>query len=144
LGISESVRWLGELKASEMPAFYRACDVIVVPSLTTTTWKEQFGRVPVEAMSCGVPAVVSNSGSLPEVMSNVGIIADEHDPRSWLQALYALAIDEPEYAEISKRGIELVRERYTWSRVAAAMKDLYQQAIATKNAVPHQKLFALR
>lgn len=57
---------------AEMPALYREMDVLVLPSRTTPTWAEQFGRVLPEALLCGVPVIGSNSGEIPWVIGSTG------------------------------------------------------------------------
>lgn len=65
LGIEARVRFLGQLPSTEMPARVRQFDLLVAPSLTTKRWKEQFGRMLVEAMACEVPVIGSDSGEIP-------------------------------------------------------------------------------
>ncbi len=52
-------------------------DVIVLPSLTTARWKEQFGHVLIEAMAAGVPVIGSSSGAIPEVIGAAGLVFTE-------------------------------------------------------------------
>ena len=66
------VRVLSSLNHDEMPSGYRQLDVLVLPSHTTPTWKEQFGRVLVEALWCGVPVVGSDSGEIPWLIELTG------------------------------------------------------------------------
>jgi glycosyltransferase involved in cell wall biosynthesis len=61
----------GELRA-QLDDGYAQLDVLVLPSRTTPTWKEQFGRVIVEALSCGVPVVGSDSGEIPWLIALTG------------------------------------------------------------------------
>ena len=68
LGIQDRVEFVGPVPSNEMPERYRAMHVCVLPSLTTPHWKEQFGRVLIEAMACGVPVVGSDSGEIPEIV----------------------------------------------------------------------------
>nr|WP_257907418.1 glycosyltransferase [Janibacter limosus] len=59
------VDFSGPVDKADLPDFYRGLDVLAIPSLTTPTWTEQFGRVAVEAMACGTPVVASDSGAPP-------------------------------------------------------------------------------
>ncbi|MFN2202543.1 MAG: glycosyltransferase, partial [Caldilineaceae bacterium] len=73
LGIADRLEFAGSLSSTEMPPFYQGLDVFVLPSRTTPTWKEQFGRVLIEAMSCGVPVIGSDSGEIPHVVADAGL-----------------------------------------------------------------------
>ena len=95
LGIHERVAWAGPVPSTEMPAFYRGLDVLVLPSRTQPNWKEQFGRVLVEAMACGVPVVGSTCGEIPHVVGDAGCIFPEGDALALRETLQALA-DLPE------------------------------------------------
>jgi glycosyltransferase involved in cell wall biosynthesis len=67
-----SVRVLSGLTHEQMPAGYGRVDVLVLPSRSTPTWREQFGRVIVEALWCGVPVVGSDSGEIPWLIGLTG------------------------------------------------------------------------
>jgi glycosyltransferase involved in cell wall biosynthesis len=133
LGIDRSIRWLGEVSASDMPSFYRSCDVVVVPSLTTKSWREQFGRAPVESMACGVPVVVSDSGSLPEVVADSAIIVPEGNHAAIADAIERLIVSPESRNALITRGSRLVQERYTWTKVASSMRELYVSAVRIKS-----------
>ncbi len=76
-GLSDRVRFLGSMERESLPGFYRDSDVLVLPSHTTATWKEQFGRVLAEAQACGIPVVGSDSGAIPEVIGDAGLVFPE-------------------------------------------------------------------
>src|SRR5207302_459627 len=59
--------------STDMPNLYRQMDCLVLPSLTTSAWKEQFGRAAIEAMACAVPTIGSDSGEIPNVLGAAGI-----------------------------------------------------------------------
>jgi glycosyltransferase involved in cell wall biosynthesis len=125
LKIEDRIRWLGARPGSEMPLLLSLCDVIVTPSLTTKTWKEQFGRVVVEAMACGVPVITSDSGSLPDLTKGAGLIVPEGDALAIADKLMTLYRDQDLRADLSTRGMKLVTSEYTWDSVAQQMFDLY-------------------
>lgn len=70
LSISGRVIWREFITTSELNSYYNALDCFVLASRTTPVWKEQYGRVLVEAMACGIPIVGSNSGAIPEVLGS--------------------------------------------------------------------------
>jgi glycosyltransferase involved in cell wall biosynthesis len=82
-------KYLGALPLDAMPDFYRGLDVLVVPSRTTPAWKEQFGRVIIEAMACGVVVLGSRSGEIPRVIGDDGRLFDEGDPQDLARVLKA-------------------------------------------------------
>jgi glycosyltransferase involved in cell wall biosynthesis len=127
LGISARVHWLGEKKAGEIPEWMALCDCIVIPSLTTATWKEQFGRIAVESMACGVPVIVSDSGSLPEVVGQAGLITPEANSQKLKDCIVQLKTDTRMRQDLIEAGLALVEEKYLWSRVAQQTFDLYKQ-----------------
>ena len=88
LGVTDRVEFTGPLTAEALPDFYRSLDALAVPSLTTTSWVEQFGRVALEAMACGTPVVVSDSGALPEVVGGAALVVPEGDPAELAKALH--------------------------------------------------------
>jgi glycosyltransferase involved in cell wall biosynthesis len=63
LGIARNVHWLGH--QSDIPNLFGASDVVVLPSL----WSEPFGRVVIESMACGTPAVASRTGGIVEILT---------------------------------------------------------------------------
>ena len=128
LGLSARVRFVGAAKRAEIADVYRRLDVIVVPSRTTRSWKEQFGRVAAEAMSVGTPVVASASGSLPEVVGPGGLLVPPDDPRALAHALLELQ-DPVRRAELGDHARRWAK-RFTWEAVAARQQHLYERVIA--------------
>ena len=125
LRIADRVSFEGWIVSAEMPAFYRQLDVLVVPSRTRSNWKEQFGRVLIEAMACGVPVVGTDSGEIPQVVGEAGLIFPEDDAAA-LHDCLARLLHEPELrATLARRGRERVLAHYTQARVAAETYQVY-------------------
>jgi glycosyltransferase involved in cell wall biosynthesis len=94
------------VRHDEVPRYMGAMDVLAVPSRTTPRWKEQFGRVIVEAFACGVPVVASDSGEIPHVVGDAGIVVPEDDTARWAAELAALLADPERRAQLIERGRE--------------------------------------
>lgn len=77
LGLEERFEIIPPLDAEKLAEFYRSIDLLVLPSISTETWKEQFGRVLVEARCCGAKVAGSNSGAIPTVVRNADRIFSE-------------------------------------------------------------------
>jgi glycosyltransferase involved in cell wall biosynthesis len=69
----DGIKFLGTIPHNKAHLFYQDVDIIILPSKTTTFWKEQFGRVIIEAVASGKPVIGSTSGAIPEVLSHIGI-----------------------------------------------------------------------
>ena len=92
--LARRVTFTGSLTGPELAYFYRSVDVLAVPSRTTPTWVEQFGRVAVEAMAQGTPVVATTSGALPDVVGGAGLLVPPDDAPALRQALTEL-LDDP-------------------------------------------------
>lgn len=68
LGLEEYVELRGHVPYADMPDYYAAADLFVLPALPAINMAEQFGYVVAEAMACGTPALVSRVGGLPETI----------------------------------------------------------------------------
>jgi glycosyltransferase involved in cell wall biosynthesis len=105
--------------------YYRAMDVLVLPSRTQGHWKEQFGRVLIEAMSSAVPVIGSDSGAIPEVVGDAGLIFPEGDVKQLVKHLRMLADDRELRLKLSERGLQRVNEHFTAARIAQQTLDIY-------------------
>lgn len=129
LGVSERVELGSRGWTSDVPAELRRLDALALPSHTTRTWKEQFGRVLIEAMSCGVPVVGSSSGEIPHVIGDAGLVYHEGDVAALAAALRRLAGDPALRAELSRRGRARVLECYTQAGLARQYYDIYRSML---------------
>jgi glycosyltransferase involved in cell wall biosynthesis len=114
----------GFVPTDELPDVYRSFDVVVVPSLDTPGWTEQFCRVAVEATASGVPVVASDSGALPEVVGDAGVLVPPGDAGALRKALAELASDPARRATLGQAGRERSR-RFAWSSVAESQHKFY-------------------
>ena len=128
------VHFLGDVTSREMPQQLAGLDILALPSLTTPTWKEQFGRVLVEAMACGVPVVGSDSGEIPQVIGDAGLIVAEGDAAALTQALRQLAETPATRAELGLRARKRVLERYTNDRIAEDTVMFYRDLLGARVA----------
>jgi glycosyltransferase involved in cell wall biosynthesis len=129
LDLGQHVVFLGRVSSTEMPAFFASIDVLVLPSRTTNTWKEQFGRVLIEAMACETPVIGSNSGEIPHVIADAGLIFPEGDTQALAGHLQRLAGDPVLRTELGRRGRERVLQHFTQQRIAAATYLVYQEML---------------
>ena len=127
-GASGRVRLSGFVDPDQLAGIYRRFDVVAVPSLETPSWIEQFGRVALEAMASGVAVVVSDSGSLPEVVADAGLLVPPGDVDALAAALARLRDQPEERARLAGAGRRRAA-RYGWDQVAARQIDLYRTVV---------------
>jgi len=129
LGMANRVKFLPARPQDELPQVMNALDTLVLPSRTTPRWKEQFGRVIIEAQACGIPVVGSNSGAIPGVVGKGGLIFPEGDAQALASAFSALHSDPQMARECGRLGRCQAEENYTWARVAEQMWEIYRQTL---------------
>jgi glycosyltransferase involved in cell wall biosynthesis len=112
-----------------VPAYLNAMDVLCAPSRTTPGWREQFGRMLVEAFACGVPVVGSDSGEIPYVLGDDGLVAGESDEDGWLWSLEHLLSDPVRRRELADRGLERAKLEFDWPLVARSYLDFFEQVL---------------
>ncbi len=131
LRLRDRVTYVGAVSPDDVVKFYGSVDVLAIPSLTTPHWTEQFGRVAIEAMACGVPVVASDAGALPDVVAGAGIIVSERDAAALAAAVVAAA--GPLRQELQMAGFTRAAE-CTWDAVAADYLDLYRSVAHAPSA----------
>ncbi len=115
------------LPSVAMPDFMRQLDILVLPSRTLTSWKEQYGRVLIEAMAAQVAVIGSDSGAIPDVIGDGGLVFPEEN-RATLAALLRRLINEPLLRQqLGERGRQRVLNHFTQAQVAAQTLTVYRQ-----------------
>lgn len=129
LGVGDKVRLMAGVPSAEVPSFLGHLDVLVLPSLTTRRWKEQFGRVLTEAMACGVSVVGSDSGEIPNVIGEAGLVFHEGDMEGLRSQLRRLMEDAGLRERLRALGRERVEAHYTHRRIAERTLEAYDKII---------------
>ena len=123
LGISDRVKVV-LLRHDEVAEILPACDILICPSQTKTNWREQFGRMTIEAFASGVAVIGSNSGEIPYVVGDAGIVVQEGDVDQWVESVEDLIRDEGKRRALVAKGLQRVRG-YTAEGVSSGYKDFY-------------------
>ncbi len=131
-GVAAQVEFRPAVPTSDVPQTLAEMDTLAAPSLTQPNWVEQFGRVLIEGMACGLPVVGSDSGEIPHVVGDAGIIVPEGDVAALRNALGTLATQPALRAQLGERGRARVLEHYTQEQVARNLVAVYERALSSK------------
>jgi glycosyltransferase involved in cell wall biosynthesis len=126
----ERVRIATDVTHAGMARYLAAMDVLVVPSRTTPHWREQFGRVIVEAMACGVPVIGSDSGEIPHVIADAGVIVREDDVPAWVSAIASLCRDPEQRIALRARGLARA-QAFSVRAAAEAHARFFEELLAS-------------
>lgn len=129
LGMAERTQFLGQVPSTEAPEYYRRMDVLVLPSLSRPNWVEQFGRVLIEAMACGVPVIGSASGEIPWVIGDAGLTFPEGDADALRATLDGLLADEERRDDLAQQGRSRVLNHFTQAHIAEATAAVYREMV---------------
>ena len=136
LGLTERARFIPAVPYDTMPELLTCLDVLVLPSVTEPGLKEQFGRVLIEAMSCAVPVIGSDSGEIPHVIGDAGLTFPEGDCRRLAKQIEALRMDPTRRKELGERGRARVRKLYSWEEIARRQIAVYNHLLGEGSTPP--------
>lgn len=136
-GIADRVIWVESVPHDTVPHYINLMSTLVLPSettykfktLTSVGWKEQFGHVLIEAMASQVPVIGSDSGEIPYVIGDTGLVFPEGNAAA-LQQCLAQLIDHPDLCtNLAKKGYERAIAQYTNRALAKQLLDFYQEIL---------------
>jgi|DewCreStandDraft_1066081.scaffolds.fasta_scaffold01111_2 glycosyltransferase involved in cell wall biosynthesis len=136
-GVSERVTFLPWVPSRAVADHLRRFDVLVLPSRSTPRWQEQFGRVLVEAMACGVPVVGSSSGEIPHVIGEAGLVYPEGDCAALRACLERLWADHDLWQACAQRGLERA-SAFAHERIAEQTVAFYRQLRESSCPAPRE------
>ncbi|HEY6232535.1 MAG TPA: glycosyltransferase family 1 protein [Pyrinomonadaceae bacterium] len=122
LQVSDSVILTGYVPDSDLPGLYSGALCFVYPS-----YFEGFGLPPLEAMKCGVPVIVGNQTSLPEVVGDAGLLVDPFDAEAIAGAIDRVIHDSNLRAELGRKGLAHA-QLFDWRETARQTLQVYQRA----------------
>jgi len=134
LGMGDRLRWIETVPHDEVPDYINAMNCLVLPSettqqvktLTAVGWKEQFGHVLIEAMACAVPVIGSDSGEIPHVIDEAGLIFPEGNSGELGDRLRTLMISPATAKTLGQKGYHRALTHYTNRALAEQQLAFYQ------------------
>jgi len=133
LGVMDRVIFSGRVSRDDLPSYFAACDVFVLPSVSRL---EAFGIVALEAMASGKPVVVSDIPGVREVITDgrEGVLADPVNPEDLALKIRALLADDKKRAEMGRAGRATVEKTFSIESVADQVEAVYREVSATARA----------
>ncbi len=128
--VEQRVHFVSSVPYKELPRYMNCMDIGIVPSQTKSYWKEQFGRVLVEFMSCEVPVIGSNSGSIPEVLDGNGVLFQENNIQEVIQLVNMLRASPEKRYELAKYGRIKAESAYSIEKMSKQILTMYRRLLA--------------
>ncbi len=128
LGLEKNVRFEGRLSQERLIQIYNGCKLFVLPSLSAE--QEGFGIVPLEAMACRRPVVVTDIVGVAEDVqkSGAGMVVKPGDREALARAIISIIADRERADAMGRAGRHLVEEKYSWKKVALQVERIYREA----------------
>ena len=126
LGVDDVVRFAPPVSRADLPQWYRASDLVIVPS-----YSESFGLVALEAQACGTPVVATAVGGLRTAVADgiSGVLVDGHDPKAWSSVITRL-LQEPQRRVLLSIGAIEHASHFGWDTTARGTLDIYDLVIS--------------
>jgi len=131
LGVNQQVKFLDFIPDSELPKYYAACDVFVLPSVY-----EPFGMVLLEAMAAGKPVVATAVGGIPEIVfhGKNGFLVKPKEPKELANAILTLSHHHDLAMSMGQVGRRIVERDYSWEIITARVVKLYEKTLRGKKS----------
>ncbi|MCP8309558.1 MAG: glycosyltransferase family 4 protein, partial [archaeon] len=131
LGVTKHVRFLGTYPYDRIQEVYQMADVVVLPSIPTKVWSEQFGYVLIEAMACGKAVVGTRIGAIPEIIIDDvnGYLVPPYSSDSLALSISKLLLDPDKAKDMGKRGREMVIKKFSSSVVTGILSQFYKDLV---------------
>jgi glycosyltransferase involved in cell wall biosynthesis len=144
LGLADRISRIGFVPHEQAPEYLSALDVLVLPSETQPNWKEQFGRVVIEALACGAAVVGSDSGEIPKLIADTGggLVFPERQPQELADRLAALIRDPALRTRLAETGRQAVEARYALPAIARQFAGAVEAAVAADARSADQRALA--
>jgi glycosyltransferase involved in cell wall biosynthesis len=120
------IRLIGPVPFEEVPTVMASLDALVLPSLTTRDWCEQYGRVITEAMASGVPVIASDSGAIPEVVGDAGIIVSEGSTAELVAELRRVSQDPAIHRALAEAGLARAQTAFSPAVEAERLRGFWR------------------
>jgi glycosyltransferase involved in cell wall biosynthesis len=135
LGVEDRFLKVGKVPEHELPAYYSACDILVLPSVSRL---EAFGLVLVEAMASGKPVVASDIPGVRDVVMDgqTGFLAEPFMARDLADKLNAIISDDELAAQMGRKARIHAREHYSWNVIGDIIERVYMDVISEKGHKP--------
>ncbi|MDD3190205.1 MAG: glycosyltransferase family 1 protein [Candidatus Pacebacteria bacterium] len=121
LGVEEDIIRIGFIEQKELPLFYDAACIFVIPS-----FYEGFGLIGLEAMACGTPVISSDRTSLPEILGDAAIYFNPDNPQDMAEKIHMVFNDKKLYNELVEKGMKQVK-KYSWDQMSQETLELYKK-----------------
>jgi len=130
LGVDDLVQFMPPLARTDLPALFRAADLVAVPS-----YNESFGLVALEAQACGTPVLAASVGGLVTAVRDgrSGVLVAGHRPEDWGRAIDDLLAAPALRDRLGRGAVEHARQ-FSWARTAAGLLDVYGGAVRAYRA----------
>ncbi|MBE9128806.1 hormogonium polysaccharide biosynthesis glycosyltransferase HpsO [Coleofasciculus sp. LEGE 07081] len=136
-GIKDQIIWVESVPHDQVPRYINLMNALVLPSettykfktLTAAGWKEQFGHVLIEAMASKVPVIGSDSGEIPNVIGDAGLVFPEGNVEGLRNALVSLMAQPELTQKLAELGYERAMNQYTNKALARRLLDFYKAVI---------------
>ncbi len=121
LSLQERVHFLGRVSTADLPLLYNAAQMFTLPS-----FYEGFGLPPLEAMACGIPVIVSDTSSMPEVVGDAALRVEPEDTEGFAVAMHRLMTEQDLRQDMIAKGQKRVKA-FSWERAAQETLAVYHK-----------------